>query len=194
MSRRYGRVDEQSAESTAGREPPTGVDRYGHKPESVLDRIATKIHAAFWVALAVIVTYYGGVVDVALTPAKSNIYFLVVGAGASGVVFAIFMYLVVYLPYIARINVEWSVYAPPAIPTATGAGVVASLWCVALVLTSCVAVNEPPQTSPHARSAIYPLPRSFVAGIWPTYGLLSPLVIFSLFMGLVMVTHFIPVG
>ena len=60
-----------------------------------------------------------------LAPPRSA--FVAIGCVASGVVFAVFLYLVVYLQYVARVRIAWDVYAPRMIPTATAAGVVAAL-------------------------------------------------------------------
>ena len=46
---------------------------------------------------------------------------------ATGFDLAVLFYLVVYLPYIAKIHLEWNVYCPRAIPAATIAGVIAWL-------------------------------------------------------------------
>ena len=48
---------------------------------------------------------------------------------ATGFDLAVLFYLVVYLPYIAKIHLEWNVYCPRAIPAATIAGVIAWLRC-----------------------------------------------------------------
>ncbi len=44
-----------------------------------------------------------------------------------GICLALAFYLVVYLPYVARIELDWEVYCPRVIPTATVAGL---LSCV----------------------------------------------------------------
>ena len=55
-----------------------------------------------------------------------------IGAAASLIVFGIFLYLAIYLRYIAGIRLEWSVYAPNAIPAATVAGLIAFLRSVGI--------------------------------------------------------------
>jgi hypothetical protein len=40
------------------------------------------------------------------------------------VVFGIFVYLAVWLPFIARVSVPWEIYCPNMIPAATGASAV----------------------------------------------------------------------
>lgn len=56
--------------------------------------------------------YYRGYFNVALT--------------CTGINLCITFYLAVYLPYIKRMHLEWNVYCPRMIPTATVTGVVAS--------------------------------------------------------------------
>ena len=55
---------------------------------------------------------------------------LAIAGAAAGVVFSIYFYLAIYLEYIARIRLSWSVYAPNMIPAATGAGLVSGIRCV----------------------------------------------------------------
>ena len=92
-----------------------------------IERVSAKLQAAVWVTIAGLLLTYGGVGDAALNPAKTNPLFMAAGAAASAVVFAVFCYLVIYLRYVARVDLDWGVYAPRAIPVATGAGVVAFL-------------------------------------------------------------------
>lgn len=46
-----------------------------------------------------------------------------------GIFSMITAYLVVYLPYIARIHLEWNVYCPRVIPAATAVSLCAIIWC-----------------------------------------------------------------
>lgn len=125
-----------------------------------------------------------------------------------GVVVAIMFYLLVYLPYIARIYLDWSTYAPNMIPTATAAGVTAVVWCVPCARRvrrlACVAVCSCRCTSAERLPLLIPysllschvvlLRRcSFASGLWPVYGLLTPAIIAVLTMGLLMSSHFVPV-
>ena len=91
-----------------------------------LDRISTKAQAALWVVVAVVAAVYSDVFRTAVDPSKTYAPMVYIGAATSIMVFMIFMYLVVYLPRIARIRLDWSVYAPRAIPTATACGVISS--------------------------------------------------------------------
>lgn len=67
--------------------------------------------------------------------------FLQVALVCTGVNVCITAYLAIYLPYIKKIQLEWSVYCPRMIPTATAVGVVAAvsyvcaLWPVWGLLT-----------------------------------------------------------
>jgi len=113
------------------------------------------------------------------------------------------LYLVVYVRRIRGIDIDWNVYDPRMIPAATFTGLGSIVWCVlALVCAVCVAAGI--SRSRYADAALVssraptapPCPPpgacSFLIGLWPVYGLLSPLVVAVCFMGLIMSTHFIP--
>ena len=65
--------------------------------------------------------------NIAWLPAPPHSAFVGIGVAASLLVFGIFCYLVVYLPYVAHIRLDWEVYAPRAIPVATAAGLAAGV-------------------------------------------------------------------
>lgn len=113
----------QSAEALSP-ESEAAAKRKRELTETV-DRLLTKVQALAWVVLAGCVWHFAGVRGAALDAERSNIIFLGLGLAACAIVFSIFFYLAVYLPHIARLRVDWSVYAPNAIPTATAAGLVA---------------------------------------------------------------------
>lgn len=48
------------------------------------------------------------------------------GLVCAGINVCITAYLAIYLPYVKRIHLEWSVYCPRMIPTATVVGVIAT--------------------------------------------------------------------
>ena len=50
---------------------------------------------------------------------------------AFGINTCITLYLAVWLPYVAKIHLEWAVYCPRMIPTATVIGLICALWYVA---------------------------------------------------------------
>lgn len=72
----------------------------------------------------------------------------------------VMLYLTLYLPLIARINIPWDQYCPNMIPISTGLG----LGCILF----------------------------FILAYWPIFGLLSPIIVFLILMGLIFSTHFIP--
>lgn len=49
---------------------------------------------------------------------------------AFGINTCITLYLAIWLPYVAKIHLEWAVYCPRMIPTATIVGLICGLWCV----------------------------------------------------------------
>jgi len=66
--RRYGRLE--TADEAGG--GPAGVDEPRRSRAELIDRVTTKIHAAFWVAMAAITLVYGDVLRAAIDPGRSN--------------------------------------------------------------------------------------------------------------------------
>lgn len=89
----------------------------------------TQLQAALWVVAAVLVFVYGKVGAAAgdSSGGKSLPWALGVGYASVGVFLTLGLYLVVYLPYIARIHLPWSTYVPWAVPAGAAAGVTAYL-------------------------------------------------------------------
>lgn len=52
------------------------------------------------------------------------------GFAAIAVLMVIALYIVIYMPYVARVDFDSRVYAPMLIPAATISGVLALLWWV----------------------------------------------------------------
>ena len=69
--RRYGRLDEPATGDGAG-DDASAAEASQRRRAALLERVANKIHAAFWVALASVVAYYGDVLGVATNPGRSN--------------------------------------------------------------------------------------------------------------------------
>lgn len=112
--------------------------------------------------LAILIVHFTGMIDAVFGKDSKAVGWAVdLGFACIGIFVAIMLYLVIYVRRILGIDLDWQVYAPNMIPTATGAGVVAFLL--------------------------------FIIGLWPLYGLLTPLIVACLFLGGMMVTHFIPV-
>lgn len=82
-----------------------------------------------WVLAAVLAFVYGRVSEALAdnSGAKSHVWATSLGYACMGVVGTLWLYLVVYLPYVARIDLPWSTYVPWAIPAATAAGLGAFL-------------------------------------------------------------------
>ena len=133
-SRRYARTDDDGAAPPPPPPPQTAAAHDGdddaarkRRRSETIELVSAKLQAAAWVAAAALVFTHGGLKDVALDAARTNAPFVYLGLAASAVVGAVFCYLVLYLRYVARVELDWDVYAPRAIPTATAAGVVAFL-------------------------------------------------------------------
>ncbi|KAF1778783.1 hypothetical protein GQ600_10430 [Phytophthora cactorum] len=87
---------------------------------------STRLHAFLWVAAAGLVAYGTDFFRVIFTDPRVKRGFFQVALVCTGINICITAYLAVYLPYIKRIKLEWSVYCPRMIPTATIVGVVAA--------------------------------------------------------------------
>ena len=118
---RYNRVP--TDESSEGRR----ADDSSRRRESI-ERVTVRAHALLWVVGAVLVARYTAIFHVVAADPRVHSFFLQLAVAALCVCAAVFVYLVIYLPYIARITLPWDVYCPKMIPTATLAGVVAALW------------------------------------------------------------------
>ncbi|TMW64367.1 hypothetical protein Poli38472_012989 [Pythium oligandrum] len=91
---------------------------------------STKMHALLWILAAASVAYAIDFFHVIFNDPRIKTGFFQVGLVCFGVNLCITCYLAIYLPYIKRITLEWSVYCPRMIPTATIVGVVASFCFV----------------------------------------------------------------
>jgi uncharacterized membrane protein YGL010W len=78
----------------------------------------------------------------------------------TGINVCITAYLAIYLPYIKKMRLEWSVYCPRMIPAATVVGVLATIC--------------------------------YICALWPVWGLLTPGLLALLFIGALMMAHFLP--
>ncbi|POM67321.1 Transmembrane protein [Phytophthora palmivora] len=87
---------------------------------------STRLHAFLWVAAAGLVAYGTDFLRVIFTDPRVKRGFFQVALISTGINICITAYLAIYLPYIKRIQLEWSVYCPRMIPTATIVGVVAA--------------------------------------------------------------------
>ncbi|KAF4046234.1 hypothetical protein GN244_ATG01338 [Phytophthora infestans] len=87
---------------------------------------STRLHAFLWIAAAGLLIYGTDFFRVIFTDPRVKRGFFQVALVCTGVNTCITVYLAVYLPYIKRIKLEWSVYCPRMIPTATIVGVVAT--------------------------------------------------------------------
>jgi hypothetical protein len=141
---------------------------------TVSERIMDKVVAAGWVLLAALVFHYTDSVHVYcilpsddhVAPPKktANIHLLQLVMIGLGINTVLFLYLLLYLPYIKGLNDSsaWDVYCPRIIPTITITSVVLFIL--------------------------------LIRATWPVWGFLSPLIIGIEAVGSLFVCHFIPVG
>nr|CCA23966.1 transmembrane protein putative [Albugo laibachii Nc14] len=105
---------------------------------------STKLHALLWVVTALIAAHYLDFVHVICYDPRVRTAFFYVAVILSGIYACITCYLAIWLPYVKNIRLEWSVYCPRMIPTATLVGFSASFcfhcafWPVYGVLTPAI--------------------------------------------------------
>eukprot|EP00499_Haloplacidia_sp_CaronLabIsolate_P015709 CAMPEP_0196769758 /NCGR_PEP_ID=MMETSP1104-20130614/736_1 /TAXON_ID=33652 /ORGANISM="Cafeteria sp., Strain Caron Lab Isolate" /LENGTH=165 /DNA_ID=CAMNT_0042139861 /DNA_START=24 /DNA_END=518 /DNA_ORIENTATION=+ len=109
-----------------------------------IEWFSTKMHAILWVAASATTIYLTDLVNVIMYSQDVDRAYLNISIVCLGIFTALLLYLSVYLPYIARIHLEWSVYCPRVIPTATAVGVagtiamIMALWPVYGLLTPLI--------------------------------------------------------
>ncbi|TDH67739.1 hypothetical protein CCR75_008205 [Bremia lactucae] len=87
---------------------------------------STRLPAFLWVVTAGLGAYGADFFGIIFTDPRIDRIFFQVALVCTGINICITVYLAVYLPYIKRIELDWSVYCPRMIPTATIAGVIAA--------------------------------------------------------------------
>jgi hypothetical protein len=131
-----------------------------------ISRLSGKLHAALWVVAAALVWRYGRVWEELVWPAPH------VGSGGVS---------------------AWALRLGAALACASaGIGLYLVVWlgCIARVdLAWDVAA---PRAVPAASAAGVAALLCFLVGMWPAFGLLTPLVLATLTMGALMLAHFIP--
>lgn len=111
-----------------------------------VERISNKIHAAFWVLSSIALLYYTDLFNLALHDPRVNRLalnlFVVCFVANMGIV----LYLTLYLPLIAKVDISWDIYCPTMIPTSTGLGVLSlilllvSFWSIFGILTPLMVI------------------------------------------------------
>jgi hypothetical protein len=143
--------------NTAYRRVPTATgepaDAAAEKRRAALARsksaenVSNKIHAAFWVLLAIVVMSSTDFLRVCFKSELVNRLYFNISLALITVNCTIGLYLCIYLPYIARVTLPWDKYCPRVIPTFTvittvcGCTLLKALWPVwgfltPLILTS----------------------------------------------------------
>ena len=167
-----------SASSSAAADTTTVPPR-----RTTTEQITDKCVAVIWVVVAALVFHYTNSAHVysltttttptttpndtpnATTTGSANVILLQLVAIGLGINTVLFLYLLLYLPYVKGLPCDssaWEVYCPRVIPTMTLVGL-----CVAIVL---------------------------IRATYPVWGFLAPLIIGIEALGVLYATHFIPVG
>ena len=94
------------------------------------ERVSVKIHAVLWIIAVGVIIYCLDVFRVMFQDKRVNRTYFNIGLIGFGVYVAITLYLAIWLPYVKKITLEWSVYCPRMIPAATVAGVTTVLGYV----------------------------------------------------------------
>ncbi len=131
MTSRYAPVRDPA--DAAASPPPVDLSApvprlAGRVPAALVERISAKLQAALWVAGAVALFLKGGVYEVASDPARSNPAFVYLGLAALGLLGALTLYAVVWVPRVH--GSEWGVeVVAPGVKETAALAMVAALLC-----------------------------------------------------------------
>eukprot|EP00936_MAST-01D_sp_MAST-1D-sp1_P002296 g2296.t1 len=95
-----------------------------------MENINNKLHALMWCVLAGMTVYYTDFFRVLLEDPRIDRFYFNIAVVAFGINTCITLYLAVWLPYVAKIHLEWAVYCPRMIPTATVVGLICTLCLI----------------------------------------------------------------
>jgi hypothetical protein len=132
------------------------------------------LHLIVWISAAVYVVYKTNFFRQVFESDNVNRFFLDLAFTGIGLNISIMLYMTVYLPYIAHIDADLEQYCPRLIPVITLSGVLSFLLY-------------------YFKVKVY-FSYSGIMGLWPLFGLLTPVYMFILFMGYTMVLLFLPSG
>ncbi|KAH9104546.1 hypothetical protein LEN26_015008 [Aphanomyces euteiches] len=127
LSQAEGDEEKSSVEENVENEIEELKERMQEKSVSRAEWVSTKIHAVLWIVGAASLAYFLDVFRVAFRDARVHRIYFNIGLVCFGINCCITMYLAVWLPYVKKINLEWSVYCPRMIPTATVVGLLCAL-------------------------------------------------------------------
>lgn len=151
MVQRYHRVPTQTEEEEK---------RNKKKRSETAEHIATKIQALAWVTVGGLVVYQTELPWKLVYEPKVHRAWITFAAACFGLNCVLCFYLTVWLPYVRRVFIEWSVYCPRVIPAMTVTGIACGF--------------------------------GLIRGLWPLWGLLTPVILAVTFMATLMSLHFIP--
>ncbi|KAG9404569.1 hypothetical protein AC1031_004772 [Aphanomyces cochlioides] len=127
LSQAEGDEEKRSVEENVENEIEELKKRMQEKAVSRAEWVSTKIHAFLWIVGAASLAYFLDVFRVAFRDARVHRIYFNIGLVCFGINCCITMYLAVWLPYVKKIDLEWSVYCPRMIPTATVVGLLCAL-------------------------------------------------------------------
>lgn len=216
-----GEMERPSAKSKAYEQvelTPLGPDTssldepLGKRESTWLEYAFKKLSALLWIVVAAALAWYIKLPDVVVASYDPDnkgkqlamFWFNVGLAGFAGWCLMA-LYLVIWLKYIKRIEVEWEEYSPRAIPIATVCAVSSLLGCAPAVVPALpkpckrtsLALPHPPlspvRRGPCCSTECWHTPRrSFVVSFWAVWGLLTLPIIWFLFLGALNLAHFVP--
>lgn len=121
-------------------------ERNKKKKADRIERMITKIHAMWWITLAIILILKTRIFLVTFYDERVNRWMLNISTILFVANFMIFLYLTFWLPIIQKITLPWEIYCPNLIPISTFLGVICfitiniSLWPIYGLLTPLILV------------------------------------------------------
>jgi hypothetical protein len=106
-----------------------------------VDYVSNKLHAAFWVALAVVAVYFTRLWEVVVLDERVSRGWFNAGVVFLALQVGLVLYLTVWVRYVRRITLEWEAYCPRVLQASVWTGLVAfllfsvGLWPVFGLLT-----------------------------------------------------------
>ena len=173
-----------------------------------LEYAQRKLTALLWIAVACAITWYIKLPDVIMdsyTPGNTKkqlaIFWFNIGLAGFAGWCSMVVYLVIWLKYVQKIDVEWEEYSPRSIPVATICALSSLLGCAPRTTSGPTARTPAPRSAtaeaPNPARArplrpSCPLACRFVVSFWPVWGFLTLPIVWFLFLGALNLAHFSP--
>ncbi|KAE8629148.1 hypothetical protein XENTR_v10000371 [Xenopus tropicalis] len=134
------------------------------KKEKPLPRV--NLHSVFWILAAVALTYYIDFFEVVKEILQGGCMWLLTGTILLAISLSIALYCMVYLEWYCRIS-DYDNQYPALVPVTVAVFVTAAVWIVNRILVS---------------TGWY----SYNVALWPVWSFFTPFILFTQFMGVVM--------